>query len=515
MTEAVPDLRELLRPLHEPRDWIAGYAWPISLRAGEDVHVSCSTPAATFWVRVVRAGAREEEVWSARNLAGARHPVPEDAHENGCRWPVAFTVRTGADWRSGLYLVRFACEDTTGRVHHNEAFFVLRPRRPTSPRLLVLSTSTWAAYNHWGGPSYYTGGVASSQARPLPRGFLDRPEADHWRNAALPPDHDPEMQAWTAYAASHEVSPWSGCAGWANQERIFAGWCEREGFALDFAASHDLETVPELLAPYRSLWSVGHDEYWSWGMRDAVESFVEGGGRAAFLSGNTAYWQVRFEDDARRVVCFKHRFEEDPLHGGERAHLTTTMWSDPLVGRPENQLTGVSFTRGGYVRQGLGVPRGAGGYTVWRPGHWAFAGTDLRYGDLLGRRHAVVGYEADGCELALEDGLPVATGRDGTPRGFTVLATAPAHLWTQDEKPAGLKLLSPLGDLEWACIRLLGADTPEHRRRLAHGHAVMGCFARARGEVFTTGCTDWAYGLVGGDAEVERVTRNLLERFSG
>ena len=33
----------------------------------------------------------------------------------------------------------------------------------------------------------------------------------------------------------------------------------------------------------------------------------------------------------------------------------------------------------------------------------------------------VVGYECDGCELTLRDGLPVPTGTDGTPDSFTVL----------------------------------------------------------------------------------------------
>ena len=45
----------------------------------------------------------------------------------------------------------------------------------------------------------------------------------------------------------------------------------------------------------------------------------------------------------------------------------TSMWSDPRIGRPESQMTGVSFTRGGYARIGQGVPRGAGGYTIWQP----------------------------------------------------------------------------------------------------------------------------------------------------
>jgi len=510
---SAPDLQTLLRPMHTPTDWIAGYADRLSLPAGEEVGIACSTRAESYWVRVFRAGAREQEVWAANDLAGRDQPVPEEAHRDGCGWPCAFTVPTRRDWRSGLYVVRLMAEDRDGRVHHNEAFFVLRPQEPAKEgRLLVLSTATWAAYNHWGGPSFYTGGTASSQARPLARGFLDRPEPDRFRNAGLPPDHDPEMAAWTRYAAANAVSPWSGCAGWVNQERSFVAWCERNGLELDFAASHDLEAVPGLLEPYRTYLSVGHDEYWSWGMRDAVESFVEAGGRAIFFSGNTAFWQIRFEDSWRRVVCFKRRFEEDPFFGGPEQERTTTLWSDPVVKRPENQLTGLSFNRGGYLRQGYGVPQGAGGYTVWRPEHWAFAGTGLRYGDLLGRRHAVAGYEADGCELALEDGLPVPTGRDGTPPGFEVLATAPAHLWAQEDKPPGLRLLEPHGDLEWSCIRLLGGDTPENRRRLSHGRAVMGSFSRGRGEVFTTGCTDWAYGLAGGDAQVERVTRNVLTR---
>ena len=45
--------------------------------------------------------------------------------------------------------------------------------------------------------------------------------------------------------------------------------------------------------------SVGHDEYWSWGMRDRADEFVEAGGGWAILSGNTCFWQVRYEDDFR------------------------------------------------------------------------------------------------------------------------------------------------------------------------------------------------------------------------
>ena len=49
---------------------------------------------------------------------------------------------------------------------------------------------------------------------------------------------------------------------------------------------------PNLLSNYRLLVSVGHDEYWSEEMRDNVEAFLENGGNAAFLSGNTCWWAV-------------------------------------------------------------------------------------------------------------------------------------------------------------------------------------------------------------------------------
>jgi len=39
----------------------------------------------------------------------------------------------------------------------------------------------------------------------------------------------------------------------------------------------------------------------------------------------------------------------------------------------------------------------------------------------------------------------------------------------------------------------------------------MGSFERGRGEVFTTGCTDWAFGL--DDPAVARITRNVIDRF--
>ena len=47
----------------------------------------------------------------------------------------------------------------------------------------------------------------------------------------------------------------------------------------------DLHRDPWLTTSRRAVITAGHDEYWSMGMRDAVEGFLADGGNAAFLSG--------------------------------------------------------------------------------------------------------------------------------------------------------------------------------------------------------------------------------------
>ena len=41
----------------------------------------------------------------------------------------------------------------------------------------------------------------------------------------------------------------------------------------------------------------------------------------------------------------------------------------------------------------------------------------------------------------------------------------------------------------------------------------MGTFKKGRGEVFSVGTTEWAWGLAGGNPYVDRITRNVLDRF--
>jgi hypothetical protein len=382
------------------------------------------------------------------------------------------------------------------------------PARP-APILLVLATTTYHAYNDWGGPSLYTGGTRVSFERPMARGFLSKPEPAGRMMQSVP---DREAMGYREWARPLGLSDWSGASGWWNWERPFTAWAESNGYALAFAVSWDLERHPEVLDGRRAFVCVGHDEYWSWGMRDALDAFVAAGGNAAILSGNTCCWQVRFTDDHRAMTSYKYRVDEDPVLGTEDEHLLTGAWADRRVRRPETSSIGLTFTRGGYSRYGLGAPESPAAYEVHRPHHWAFEGTGLRAGDTFGHRDAIVAYECDGCALRLDPhGFPVPTHADGAPDGLEILATAPAHLWAQHEQPS--RYASDPGDLEFAAEAVFGSADSEHVAELADGRCVLAAFSRpGGGTVVNVGAIDWALGL--GDPVVDRITRNVLDRLS-
>ena len=135
----------------------------------------------------------------------------------------------------------------------------------------MLSTTTWHAYNDWGGPSLYTGGTRVSFERPLARGFLVKPEPI---GRMMQPEPDREAMGFRRWARPLGLSDWCGGAGWFTYERTFTRWAEANGYRVDVAISQDLEQHPEILEGPRLVLGVGHDEYWSWGMRDAFDAFV-------------------------------------------------------------------------------------------------------------------------------------------------------------------------------------------------------------------------------------------------
>ncbi len=447
----------------EPRPlFVEGYTGQVSYAPGEEVALHLSSSAARVTVEVARLGVRTEVVYTREGVEAREHPVPENASSHGCGWPVAWRVPIPSDWRSGYYQVTLRARDGGGKFIQRNArtaegtcYFILRAAEPgrSSKILLQLATHTYNAYNNWGGFSLY---------------------AYHGRGGNQ------------GHRVSYDRPPASQFGIW---EHPFVAWAEREGFALEYAANGDLEERPGMLLAYRLVLSLGHDEYWSAPMRDHLEKFIADGGNVAFFSGNTCCWQVRSEEGGRALTCWKQNYHSDPIYAERGSQATlSSLWSHHLVQRPENQLTGVGFLWGGYHRSHGQLMDGSGAYTVHRPDHWLFAGTGLKRGDSFGAKDTIVGYECDGCEIEWRDGLPYPTCRDGTPKTFEILGTAPAQ-WHPD-------------DCQWY-------DQWENGRK---GNAVLGSYTRG-GTVVTAGSTDWSHGLRGGDPIVQRITRNVLEKL--
>jgi hypothetical protein len=500
-------------------DAVEGYAGVLSALPGETVglHVRCA--AEHFDVSVRRFGGGE--VWAASGLTGVDHPTPDHADSAGCGWPVAVDVPIGTDWASGVYIATLRAHGVSEDRSTAHVLLVVRAPVPTSRILLVLATNTYNAYNAWGGRSLYTGGHTVSFDRPFIRGFLTRPDAgfDDRKSPPCAPGETPDIDGdrYLAYRTAGNYPPSVGSSGWHTYERRFIEWASAHGIEIDVAVSEDLSAHPRMLDGYQVVLGVGHDEYWSAAQRDAIERYVAAGGNYGSFSGNTMFWQVRFDESRRHMTAYKYRAHfEDPVLGTDAEATLSGMWCDPLVGRPEWAFLGAGSAFGLYSRFGRATPRASGGFTVYRDRHWMFEGTDLRYGDQLGAASGVVGYETVGCRLGFDEyGLPISVTPDAPPTD--IVAWAPASNLGRDDYPAGSVSFtgSDQVDLDFVAARLHGDASDDSRDRVRHGNAVM---AVSRpfpdgGEVVTVGSTDWVFGL--GDPTIDQVTLNILRRLGG
>ena len=151
---------------------------------------------------------------------------------------------------------------------------------------LVAPVTTWQAYNAWGGYSLYSGanGDSPSHAVSFDRPYNGATGANDYRTAAIP----------------------------------IIVRAEQTGVPLSWFTNIDLATTPGVLEGARGYVSMGHDEYWTNSMRDAVLEARDAGTNLAFLGANTMYWRIRLEPAAsgraRVVVGYRHSAHLDPLY---------------------------------------------------------------------------------------------------------------------------------------------------------------------------------------------------------
>lgn len=504
-----------------PEVWC--YTSHLTFAPGETVQFHVSTTEPTVEIEVVRDGLKPISVYRASGISAAHHPTPERYYATGCDWPVAHEWTIPDDLPSGFYLVLTRINRDGVRREYEHGFCV-RATTSTQPFLFVLATSTWLAYSDWGGTNNYAGldptypngfSPRISIHKPWAKGMMAVPEGAPRK----PHEYRPLPGSIPRYppiefAFTRGYSKFYASAGWATFDRLFARWAERHGYGLDFATQHDLHFRPEVLDGHRCIVTSGHDEYWSWEMRDAVDGFVEGGGKLARFGGNFAS-QIRLEDGGLTQVCYKEHAGKDPILETEDRHLRTSAWDDPAVGRPGAQTVGACAISGIYALVGNQAPRHSGAYTVYRPKHWALAGTDLAYGDDFGGSARIFGYEVDGLDYTMQNRLPVPTPESGALEGTQIIAMGLASI---DEPDHGHKgTVRFYGEPTPFVGKLLYGDdaTEDQVAGLNAGNGVIVSAPKGAGEIFCAGTCEWVNGLKLGEPSVEQITHNVLRRFGG
>ncbi len=501
------------------------YTDAYAYQPGATARLQVSSTAPRFTIEIVRDGATETSVFRREGLSARWQETPDQCSVVGCGWETSFEFTVDADWPSGAYRITLTAEGRDGAPIRCQHLFIVRPLVGRKPGrvLQIAATGTWTAYNTWGGSNHYQGitgpgrdqyATTVSIERPFCRGFVSLPKDAprvpleiHTPPAATP--RYPHME-W-AYA-----NGWSkkyASSGWASYDSHFFRWAERAGYQVDLASQHELHFEPEILEGYDCAVFVGHDEYWTWEMRDAVDHYVDRGGHAARFAGNFM-WQTRLEDGGKRQVCYKYRARaEDPVYRSADPSRTSGCWEAAETGRPATRTFGLNALRGLYVGWGGCAPRGVRGFPVYRPEHWAFAGTGIYYGDLLGAEGHAFGYEVDGLDYVIRGGLPEPEQNADVPEGLEILALGMSSLKEESaDIPADDQFLSD-ADAKFVAETLIGNDGDAAVDRVKRGCGMIVNFPRGKGEVFHAGSCEWVAALLRRDAMVERVTANVLDRY--
>jgi hypothetical protein len=326
--------------------FLAGYASATSVTAGDTLGLHVSGDCASVLLSFYRHNPDPELILDVPNLAPPNVPVPDSAWIKGCRWPTLYTLTVPPNWPSGMYYVQMTPSDG-GPVKYIS--FVVRTSSPPKPMLVISAVNTYQAYNAFGGKSLYD---INSPGGRAPKVTFDRPYESH------------------------------DGLGQPQFEVPFVRWFERTGFRADYATDVDFALHPEILNGHRLLLIVGHNEYWTKTMFNSAQAFADSGGNIAILGGNTCFWQVRYENAGRTLVCYKDY--SDPFIN-TLLDAVTVQWRDRLIRRPECILFGVMYP---YC---AGTASDSMLFT--HPFSWITEGLENEVGHRFGDR--VVGYEYD------------------------------------------------------------------------------------------------------------------------
>ncbi|HLO46885.1 MAG TPA: N,N-dimethylformamidase beta subunit family domain-containing protein [Kamptonema sp.] len=366
---------------------IEGYASLTSVNRGGEIKLFVNTKSPHYTLEIFRTG------WynglGARRITepivrqGIRQPPPIEEQASGlieCNWKDPYLLKipnSAGEWTSGVYLVKLTASKTGKQSY---IIFVVRDDKRKSDILFQSSVTTFQAYNNWGFKSLYRWNSRGKQAYKVsfnrPYAISPNPAAAYGVGAG-------------EFLTNVQPKRRTSSAGW---EYNMVRWLEKEGYDVTYATDIDTHFNPDLLLSHKAFLVVGHDEYWSWDMRQNIEAARNEGVSIGFFGSNICYWQIRLEPSRiaggvnRTIVAYKELASLDPF--GEVLASTsdprvTTLWRDKAVGLPEDALIGV-MQETFQVNSDIVIDGGAP--------DWLLEKTRLKKGDKL---TGLLGYEVD------------------------------------------------------------------------------------------------------------------------
>ncbi|HIK28455.1 MAG TPA: hypothetical protein IGR89_10350 [Oscillatoriaceae cyanobacterium M7585_C2015_266] len=367
---------------------IEGYASLTSVDRGSEIKFFVNTSEPSYTIEIFRMGwykgMGSRRMTEPITCAGVKQPPPIEDVASGlieCDWKNPFILKIPSnstdptDWASGIYLAKLTAGNSGKQSY---IIFVVRDDKRASDILFQSSVTTFQAYNNWGGKSLYRWNSKGKQAYKV---SFNRPYAASPNPAAAYGVGAGE------FLTNFQPQRRTSSAAW---EYNMVRWLEREGYDVTYATNVDTHFNKRLLLSHKVFLSVGHDEYWSWDMRQNVEAARDKGVSLGFFSANTCYWQIRFDtsritgDVNRTIVAYKEMAAKDPFAIAFDPYYPriTTLWRDKRVNRPEDALIGVMYETF-QVNSDIIIDNAP---------DWLLTGTGLKKGDKL---PGLLGYEVD------------------------------------------------------------------------------------------------------------------------
>ncbi len=283
---------------------IEGYASAVSLNRGEDIKLYVNTKEPTYTIEILRIGwyggrgMKSMGTPVTRNGMAQAPPVMDTA--SGlieCDWQDPYLLHVPASndptvWPSGMYVAKLTA-GTTGK--QNYIIFVVRDDQRPSDLLFQASVTTYQAYNDWGGRSLYSTPRASKVS-------FNRP-----------------------YLHGH------GTGHFIYWELSMVQYLEKEGYDVSYTTDVDTHERGNLLSLHKGFLSVGHDEYWTWRMRDNVEAARDNGVNIAFfwrfergVIGKSGLIPVQLRGiRIDTIICYKNQNADPASHFARYVHAAS------------------------------------------------------------------------------------------------------------------------------------------------------------------------------------------------